>query len=128
MQLLVADNGAGMPPEVKRRAFEPFFTTKPVGQGTGLGLATVYGCVTQNGGHIEIESQEGLGTTFIITWPAVRPNGASTETARDATVLEPGTETILLVEGPQPGPPDAEHAGVSGVGRGQRGTGPAIGA
>lgn len=98
VQLLVADNGSGMPPEVKRRAFEPFFTTKPVGQGTGLGLATVYGCVTQNAGHIEIESQEGLGTKFIITWPAVQPDGAAKESARDAAVLVPGTETILLVE------------------------------
>jgi signal transduction histidine kinase/ActR/RegA family two-component response regulator len=95
--LSVSDTGHGMDTDTQSHVFEPFFTTKPQGQGTGLGLATVYGIVERSDGHIEIESAPGIGTTFRLYFPRVGepvPEGlpAATDPAR------PGTETILLVE------------------------------
>ncbi|TXD38748.1 response regulator [Lujinxingia vulgaris] len=98
--ITIRDSGHGMPPEIKHQIFEPFFTTKALGQGTGLGLSTVYGVITQDGGHIRVESAPGQGTTFTLYLPAARQESttpARLRRARRATPI-PGDETILLVE------------------------------
>jgi len=98
--LRVADTGEGMPPEVVKRAFEPFFTTKPHGKGTGLGLATVYGIVQQNGGEVHIDSEVGVGTAVTIGLRAADdPARGEDDTGSD---LLDGRERILLVEDERP--------------------------
>ncbi len=69
IEIAVEDRGVGMPPEVMERIFDPFFSTKPVGKGTGLGLSIVYGIVKKHGGHIEVKSRQGQGTTFFVYLP-----------------------------------------------------------
>jgi signal transduction histidine kinase/CHASE3 domain sensor protein len=96
----VSDNGAGMSSEVRDRAFEPFFSTKERGERSGLGLATVYGIVMQSGGHTEIYTDEGVGTTISILLPVVAHDPAKPDSDGDQRShldLE-GTETILVVD------------------------------
>jgi len=98
VQLVVSDTGTGMSQAVQTRIFEPFFTTKEAGQGTGLGLATVYGIVKQNKGCISVYSEEGYGTTFRIYLPRVNRAVLAAAPAPQPDFLPRGAETILLVE------------------------------
>ena len=98
VQLTVRDTGTGMSPEVVERAFEPFYSTKPKGEGTGLGLATVYGIVTQAHGTIEIDSSPGSGTTIVVLLPATDASVPDEPEPRDAAEGAANGETILVVE------------------------------
>jgi len=95
--LSVTDTGCGIEPSILSHIFDPFYTTKPVGQGTGLGLATVYGIVKQNRGHIEVESRQGHGASFRVYFPSFSgPDpGAEVEAPQPAPH---GRETVLVVE------------------------------
>jgi two-component system cell cycle sensor histidine kinase/response regulator CckA len=101
VRIEVTDTGTGMSKEIQSKIFDPFFTTKPVGQGTGLGLATVYGIVKQSGGFITVDSELGKGTSFSIYLPRRKVEAtevaaveAAPVAARDVT----GQDTVLLVE------------------------------
>ena len=96
--LEVTDTGCGMTDEVKARAFEPFFTTKPAGQGTGLGLATVYAIARATGGDVRVETAVGRGTTVRVYWPASA--GSVPDPAPAPVEFRPrgGSEVVLLAE------------------------------
>jgi hypothetical protein len=97
VRLRVSDTGTGMTAEVIEHAFEPFFTTKEEGVGTGLGLSTVYGIVTQADGTIQILSEPGVGTTFSITFPVTSASNSVFEEPRLYERIPKG-ETVLVVE------------------------------
>ncbi|HYP17651.1 MAG TPA: ATP-binding protein, partial [Opitutus sp.] len=93
----VSDTGTGMTPEVRARIFEPFFTTKATNQGTGLGLAVVYGIATSHQGFIEVESTEGVGSTFHVYLPLAGDTAAAVRTVGSAE-FPAGTESLLVVD------------------------------
>jgi PAS domain S-box-containing protein len=96
--LAVSDTGCGMSKDIQGHVFEPFFTTKPLGKGTGLGLATVYGIVKQSGGDIWLYSEEGIGATFKIYLPSIDEPVPLPDQPEIGPVIPTGNETILLVE------------------------------
>jgi two-component system, cell cycle sensor histidine kinase and response regulator CckA len=99
MMISVSDTGVGMTDEVKSRLFEAFFTTKAAGKGTGLGLVTCHTVVQQSGGHIDVSSELGQGTTFKVYFPSVgHSTRAITRSLPKISPLKRGTETLLVVE------------------------------
>ena len=102
VRISVADDGTGMPAEVRERAFEPFFTTKEPGEGTGLGLASVHGVVTDAGGTVEISSELGGGTVVTIFLPAAEQTVAAPEAPTVPAQRLPGGARVLVVEDQDP--------------------------
>lgn len=99
VQLAISDNGEGIPLEQQERIFEPFYSTKPVGKGTGLGLAMVFGFSNRSGGHIKVYSEQGVGTTFRLYLPRTAGEIEHVEQYGQETELMPhGSETVLVVD------------------------------
>jgi len=98
VRLVVSDTGTGIQPNDLPRIFEPFFTTKPPGEGSGLGLAQVYGIVGQHEGHIDVQTQVGLGATFTVYLPALPSHGVLAQVDETASDTRGSGETVLVVE------------------------------
>jgi CheY-like chemotaxis protein len=98
VRLRTSDNGQGMDEKTREKIFDPFFTTKPYGQGTGLGLATVYGIIKRHGAWIQVESEVGKGTEFQMLFARVNEKAQPPAKKNQANEDFLGTETILMVE------------------------------
>jgi CheY-like chemotaxis protein len=97
IQVTITDTGTGIAPDVLHRIFEPFFTTRaPLGH--GLGLSQVYGIVKQHGGHIDVQTQVGQGTTFKLYWPALALARSQAQVKKPSEVSQGQGETVLVVE------------------------------
>ncbi len=96
--LSITDTGTGIPADIRSQVFDPFFTTKPKGQGTGLGLSTAYGMVSQFGGHMTLTSQVGQGTTVTCYFPLEKGTPAPAATAGASAGTMKGSEVVLIVE------------------------------
>lgn len=94
----IADTGCGMSPEIMDHVFDPFFTTKPLGQGTGLGLSMVFGFIKQSGGHVEVDSEPGVGSTFRLYLPRSVGGSREAPVAPAAPLPRATGETVLVVE------------------------------
>ncbi len=101
-RLRISDTGTGMSPEVRARLFEPFFTTKPVNQGTGLGLAVVYGIVTAHHGVLDVESTLGAGSAFSAYLPLAEANSTPTALVHAPDSFPGGTEQLLIIDDEDP--------------------------
>ena len=102
VMMRVSDTGHGMPLDVQQRIFEPLFTTKESGKGTGLGLSTVFGIVNQAGGHVEVTSEVGRGTTFTFWFPRATDVGAPVVVSKKDSGVRKGSATVLVVDDSEP--------------------------
>ncbi len=98
IRITISDNGCGIPPVIQPHIFDPFFTTKPVGQGSGLGLAQVYGIIKQHDGYIDVNSQVGMGTTFHIYLPALQTHPEIPPNDEPQIKMFGNGESVLVVE------------------------------